>query len=160
MSHLESLIAEYFDWQGYIVRRNIKVGRLGHGGWEMELDIVGYDPTSNTVVHYEPSIDALNWGKREARYLKKFEAGRKYTFTEVFSWLPPETPLKQVAVFISRPREKNEIAGGILISIDELMSEIRAKVVERGPMCRNAIPEQYPLLRTLQMTHSGYYRAI
>ena len=160
MSHLESLIAEYLDWQGHIVRRNIKVGRLGHGGWEMELDIVGYHPPSNTVVHYEPSIDALSWEKREARYLKKFQAGRKYIFTEVFSWLPPDTPLKQVAVFISRPREKSEIAGGILISIDELMREIRAKVVECGPMCRNAISEQYPLLRTLQMTHSGYYRAI
>ncbi|MCA1617809.1 MAG: hypothetical protein LC795_00540 [Acidobacteria bacterium] len=160
MSHLESLIAEYLDWQGYVVRRNIKVGRLSHGGWEMELDIVGYHPASNTVIHYEPSIDALSWEKRKARYLKKFQAGRTYIFTEVFSWLPPETPLKQVAVFISRPREKNEIAGGILVSIDELMREIRAKVIERGPMCRNAISEQYPLLRTLQMTHSGYYKVI
>ncbi|MDT7543610.1 MAG: hypothetical protein QOE33_3514 [Acidobacteriota bacterium] len=160
MSHLESLIAEYLDWQGHIVRRNIKVGRLGHGGWEMELDIVGYHPTSGAIVHYEPSIDALSWEKREARYLKKFQAGRKYIFTEVFSWLPPETHLKQIAVFISRPRERNEIAGGTLISIDELMSEIRARVVESGPMCRSAISEQYPLLRTLQMTHSGYYRAV
>jgi hypothetical protein len=160
MSHLESLIAEYLDWQGYIVRRNIKVGRLSHGGWEMELDIVGYHPSSNTIFHYEPSIDALSWEKREARYLKKFNAGKKYIFTEVFSWLSPETPLKQVAVFISRPREKSEFAGGTLISIDELMSEIRAKVVTYGPMCRSAISEQYPLLRTLQMTHSGYYKAI
>ncbi len=160
MSHLESLIAEYLDWQGHIVRRNVKVGRLNHGGWEMELDIIGYHPGSNIVVHYEPSIDALSWEKREARYLKKFNAGRRYIFTEVFSWLPPETPLKQVAVFISRPREKKEFAGGALLSIDELMSEIRAKVIECGPMCRNAISEQYPLLRTLQMTHSGYNRAI
>jgi len=160
MSHLESLIAEYLDWQGHIVRRNIKVGRLGHGGWEMELDVVGYNPTLNTIVHYEPSIDALSWEKRDARYLKKFQAGKKYIYTEVFSWLSPETPLQQIAVFISRPREKNEIAGGILISIDELMSEIRAKVIERGPMCSNAISEQYPLLRTLQMTHSGYYKVI
>ncbi|HYH86159.1 MAG TPA: hypothetical protein VEX60_11945 [Pyrinomonadaceae bacterium] len=160
MSHLESLLDEYLDWQGHIVRRNIKVGRLSHGGWEMELDIVGYHPTSNTIVHYEPSIDALSWEKREARYLKKFQAGKKYIYTEVFSWLPPITPLKQIAVFISRPRERNKIAGGTLISIDELMSEIRAKVIERGPMCRNAISERYPLLRTLQMTHSGYFKAI
>jgi hypothetical protein len=160
MSHLESLIIEYLDWQGYIVRRNIKVGRLDHGGWEMELDIVGYHPVLNTIVHYEPSIDGLSWEKRAARYFKKFQAGRNYIFTEVFTWLPPETPLKQIAVFVSRPRERNEIAGGKLISIDELMSEIRAKVVERGPMCSKAISEQYPLLRTLQMTHSGYYKAL
>jgi hypothetical protein len=42
MSHLETLIAEYPDWQGFLVKRNTKVGRLGHGGWETELDIVGY----------------------------------------------------------------------------------------------------------------------
>jgi len=40
VSHLEDLLCEYYEWQGYIVRRNIKVGRLGHGGWEGELDIV------------------------------------------------------------------------------------------------------------------------
>jgi len=44
MSHLESLIVEYLDWQGYLVRRNTKVGRLKHGGWEMELDVIGYNP--------------------------------------------------------------------------------------------------------------------
>jgi hypothetical protein len=28
MSHLENLIAEYYDWKGYLVKRNIKVGKL------------------------------------------------------------------------------------------------------------------------------------
>jgi len=70
LSHLEALIAEYLDWQGYLVKKNIKVGRLNHGGWEMEVDIVGYNPKSGSLVHYEPSIDALTWEKREARYKK------------------------------------------------------------------------------------------
>jgi hypothetical protein len=61
MSHLETLVAEYLEWQGYLIRRNTKVGRLKHGGWEMELDIVGYHPKSLELVHYEPSIDALSW---------------------------------------------------------------------------------------------------
>ncbi len=85
MSHLESLIAEYLDWQGFIVKTNIKVGRLKHGGWEMELDILGYHPRSGALVHYEPSIDALSWEKREARYKKKFAAGRNYIFSDVFT---------------------------------------------------------------------------
>jgi hypothetical protein len=46
MSHLEDLLCEYYQWQGYIVRRNIKVGRLDHGGWEGELDIVAYHPVT------------------------------------------------------------------------------------------------------------------
>jgi len=56
MSHLEALIAEYYDWKGYLVKRNIKVGRLKHGGWEMELDVVAYDPNTKHLIHLEPSF--------------------------------------------------------------------------------------------------------
>jgi hypothetical protein len=160
MSHLETLIAEYLEWQGFLIRRNTKVGRLAHGGWEMELDVVGFHPETGALVHYEPSIDALSWEKREARYKKKFDAGRKYIFKEMFSWLPASTQLQQVAVFVSHPRGRDTIEGGIIISVDQLMAEIRAKVVAYGPMVSNAIPEQYPLLRTIQMSHVGYCRAI
>jgi hypothetical protein len=97
MYHLETLIAEYLEWQGYLVRRSTKVGRLKHGGWEMELDIVAFHPKTQDLVHYEPSIDALSWEKREARYAKKFEAGKRYILTELFSWLPPATRIRQIA---------------------------------------------------------------
>ena len=160
MYHLESLIAEYLDWQGFIVKTNIKVGRLKHGGWEMELDILGYHPRSGALVHYEPSIDALSWEKSEARYKKKFAAGRNYIFSDVFTWLSPQTPLQQIAVFVSHPKGRDHIAGGTIVSIDELMAEIRAKVVECGVMSGNAIPEQYPLLRMVQLSHVGYHKAI
>lgn len=160
MSHLEALISEYLDWQGFLVRRNLKVGRLAHGGWEMELDIIGFHPGTRELVHYEPSLDALSWDKREARYLKKFEAGRKYIFSDVFPWLPPTTSLRQIAVFTSHPPGRDAIAGGEIMSVDEFMAMVRAKVIACGPMVRNAIPEQYQLLRTLQLSHVGYMRAI
>ena len=73
MTHLETLTAEYLDWQGYLVMRNKKVGRLKHGGWEMELDTVGYHPKSEDLVHYEPSIDAKTWKAREGRYKRRRE---------------------------------------------------------------------------------------
>jgi len=161
VTHLESLIAEYLDWQGYIVKRNVRVGRLSHGGWEMELDIVGYHPRSGDLVHYEPSLDAQSWQKREARYRKKFEADRRYIYSDrLFSWLSPDTPLKQVAILVRHPRDRDRIAGGLLISIDELMAEIRTEIVRCGKMARNAVPEQYPLLRTVQLTHVGYHGAV
>jgi hypothetical protein len=160
MSHLESLIAEYLDWQGYIVKRNIKVGRLSHGGWEGELDIVGYRPRPQSLIHYEPSIDGWSWKKREERYEKKFGAGKNYIYSEVFPWLRPAIPLKQIAVLVSHPKARDRIAGGVIVSVDELMAEIRREVVSRGIMASNAIPEQYPLLRTVQLTHIGYYKAI
>jgi hypothetical protein len=160
MYHLESLIAEFLEWQGYLVRRNVKVGRRAAGGWEMELDIVGFDPQSRDLVHYEPSIDALSWAKRELRYERKFRAGRKYILSDLFSWLPEETVLRQVAVFPSRGKERDSIAGGTVLSIDELVADIRSKVMACGPMYRNAIPETYPLLRTIQMATVGYQRIV
>jgi hypothetical protein len=41
------------------------------------------------------------------------------------------------------------------MSIDELMAEVRAKMIARGIMVENAIPEQFPLPRTLQLSHVG-----
>lgn len=160
MTHLESLIAEYLDWQGYLVKSNIKVGRLALGGWEMELDIIGYHPKSNHLVHCEPSLDAFSWEKREVRYKNKFEAGRRYIFSDIFAWLPPSTPLQQIAVFVNRPKDRDAIAGGVIISIDEFMAEVRGEIVSRGVLAHDAIPEQYPLLRTIQLTDVGYYRKI
>jgi hypothetical protein len=54
------------------------VEKLAHGGWEMELDVVAFNPQINQILHIEPSLDANSWDKREARFTKKFEAGRKY----------------------------------------------------------------------------------
>lgn len=160
MSHLESLIVEYLDWQGYLVRRNTKVGRLKHGGWEMELDVIGFNPHSGDLVHYEPSVDAHTWETREMRYKKKLDAAKKLIFLEVFSWLPPETPLRQIAVFPSHPKDRHTIAGAQILSIDELMAEIRSKIIGCSVMRSNAISENYPLLRVLQLSHCGYNKVI
>ena len=145
MSHLEALIIEYLDWKGYLVRRNTKVGRLKHGGWEMELDVIAYHPHNGDIVHYEPSIDALSWGKREGRYKKKIEAAQKYIFAEVFSWVKADTAIRHIAVFPTHPQNRHQIAGAEIQSIDELMSEIRSSVCEWGPANRRAISESYLL---------------
>ncbi len=160
MSHLESLIAEYLEWEGFLIKQNTKVGRLAHGGWAMELDVVGFHPQTRALVHYEPSMDSNSWEKREKRYQKKFRLGREFILKELFSWLPSDTDIEQIAVFASHPDGRDNIAGGRIISIDELMAEIKSKVMECGPLRRNAIPEQYPLLRTIQMSHVGYSKLI
>ena len=160
MSHLEDLIAEYYDWQGYLVKRNVKVGKLAHGGWEMELDVVAYDPHGKHLIHLEPSIDAHSWATREQRFLKKFGAGEKYIFADVFTWLGIDTPIDRVAILISHPKGRNSVAGARIQSIDELASEIRSKISSRGIMAKNAIPEQYPLLRTIQLLLCGYYKVM
>jgi hypothetical protein len=160
MAHIEDLLAEYLDWKGYLVKRNFKVGRLKHGGWEMELDVMAYHPITNDLVHYEPSLDADAWTQREKRYHKKFVAGRKYILSDVFKWLPKRTKIRQIAVFNSHPANRNEIAGGTIQSVDELMAEIRTDIMRQGLMAKKAIPEQFPRLRTLQLSHCGYYKLV
>lgn len=160
MSHLEDLVAEFFDWKGYLVKRNIKVGRLAHGGFEMELDIVAYHPHLGHLMHAEPSLDADTWAVRERRFLKKFAAGQKYIFQEVFTWLDRTMPIDQVAILVSHPRGRDTLAGCRLQSVDEFVAEVRGEVLTCGVASRSAIPEQYPLLRTMQLSHSGYHRVV
>ena len=123
----------------------------------MELDVVGFHPKTGDLIHLEPSLDALSWEKRENRYRKKFEAGRKYILRELFSWLPQETRLRQFAIFISHPKGRETLGGGSVLSIDEFMAEVAERIRNRGKMSTDAIPEQFGLLRTLQLYISGYY---
>ena len=44
-NHLESLVAEWYEFRGYFVRRNIRVGKRSKGGYECELcvkNVTGY----------------------------------------------------------------------------------------------------------------------
>ncbi len=117
MNHLEKLVRQFYEWRGYIVRGNVKVGKLSHGGWAGELDIVAYYPEKDKqhLIHLEPSIDAHSWAKREERFQKKFTMGRRYIYQEVFSWLDASTPLEQVALLVRAPRPT--LTGGRVVSI-------------------------------------------
>lgn len=160
MSHLEELIYQYYDWKGYVVRKNVKVGRLKHGGWAGELDIVAFRHQDSHLVHIEPSIDALSWDKREMKMRKKFEVGQKYIYKEVFPWLHSTVTLEQIAILVSQKKGMEKIAGGKLMSIDEFIKRVKEDVYKTGIMAKSAIPEQYSLLRTIQMTICGYYQPV
>ena len=80
-------------------------------------------------------------------------------FKTVFPWLDPQTPVERIAVLVSHPTGRDHICGAKIQSIDELMVTIGEKVRLCGIMAKSAIPEMYPLLRTIQLTVCGYYRA-
>ena len=50
------------------------------------------------------------------------------------------------------PKDRQQIAGGKIVSTDELMAENRRTVKQEGIMALGAVPEQYLLPRTLQHT--------
>ena len=58
VNHLEQLVAEWYEYQGYFVRKNVLVGKRAKGGYECELDIVAFNPATKKLVHIEPSLDA------------------------------------------------------------------------------------------------------
>jgi hypothetical protein len=160
VTHLEQLIAEYYDWKGFLVKQNVMVGRREAGGWDMELDVVAYQPHDGRLVHIEASLDAHSWEKREERYAKKFTLGERYILKEVFTWLPPETSIERIAIFPSIPKDRTHIAGARLDSIDGFVKTIRDEISVGKVMAKQAIPEQYPLLRTMQLTVLGYHRRL
>ena len=131
---------------------------MPHGGWAGELNIVAYHPQTEHLVHIEPSIDAHSWKKREERFEKKFRLGREYIYEDVFSWLSPETPLHQIAMLVTSSRK--DLCGATVVSIDEFMRQIKDEIQQQGIMAKNAIPEEYDLLRTIQMAINGYYKIV
>ena len=151
-NHLEQLVAEWLEFKGYFVRRTVKVGRLPHGGFEGELDIVAYHPIDNHLMQIEPSIDAHTWEKREHRFAKKFAAGTKYIISEILPWLPHNKRFEQWAVLWASDRNHAEVGGGKVVPIWRLYRMIAKDILAIGNAKGNAIPEQFPLLRTMQYT--------
>ncbi len=151
-NHLEQLVAEWLEHKGYFVRRNVKVGKLTHGGYKGELDIVAYHPINNHLIQVEPSIDAHTWERREQRFQTKFEAGRKYIIEEIFPWLPHNKTFDQWAVLWGSDRNHATVGGGKVIPIWKLYRMISRDIIAIGSPAGNAIPEQLPLLRTMQYT--------
>ena len=147
-NHLEQLIAEWYEFQGYFVRRNILVGKRPKGGWECELDIVAFHPEERKLVHLEPSLDANSWEIRERRYKRKFDAGRKH-IPNLFRGMNLPNTIDQIAVLLLASKKTHQtLAGGRIMLVQDVLKEIIAGLANRD-VYRNTIPEQFPLLRTI-----------
>ncbi len=155
---LEQLIAEWYEHRGYFVRRNVLVGKRAKGGYECELDVVAFHPHTRHLVQLEPSLDALSWEKREARFRRKFAAGRKYV-PDLFSGFKVPKNLEQIAVLMyASTVNVKQIGGGRLLLVPELLREILASLRDTHP-ARNAVPEHRPILRSLQLV-AAYRREL
>jgi hypothetical protein len=152
-NHLENLVAEWFEFQGFFVRKNIQVDPRPNGGYNCELDVVAFNPANGRLVHIEPSLDAYNWKKREARYRRKFEAGRKF-IPNLFPRLElPDIP-EQIALMVYGSKgDRTHLGGGKLVFIKEFMTEILTGI-RRRKLASSAIPQEFPLLRTLQFAEN------
>ena len=151
---LEQLVAEWYEYKGYFVRRNINVGILPRGGYECELDVVVFNPLNKHLVHIEPSMDASSWAQREARYRKKFRAGRRH-IPSLFVGLELPDQIEQIALLgYANRRNHATLAGGRIVLISDLLIEI-LQTIKDVPIPSSAIPEDKPLLRMLQFVSAN-----
>src|SRR5260221_14177415 len=72
MNFLEQLTAEWYAYNGYFVRTNVKLGKRARGGWTGEMDVLAVRPSEDELVHVETSMDAWSWKKRREIFTRKF----------------------------------------------------------------------------------------
>lgn len=159
MNHLEQLVSEWYEYRGYFVRRNVRVEKRTAGGYEGELDVVALHPESKHLVHIETSMDALSWERREDRFKRKFALGRKYV-PALFSGMSVPSDIEQIVLLgYGGKGGRTTLAGAKILLIAELLGEVFVRLRSTS-MHREAIPEQYPLLRTLHFVvqHREYLR--
>lgn len=148
-NHLEQLIAEWYEYQGYFVKRNVLVGKRPKGGYECELDVVAFHPGTQHLVHLEPSLDADSWAVRECRFQKKFDAGKKY-IKDLFNGLPMPEHIEQIAVLVFAGSVNHPtLGGGRVLIADQLIEDIFMSLKDKR-LESNAIPEQLIILRSFQ----------
>jgi hypothetical protein len=150
MNHLEQLVAEWLQYNGYFVRSSVLVGRRPKGGFEGELDVVAIHMGRKHLIHVECSLDADAKKKREQRFSDKFARGRKF-IAQVFVGLPVDADtLDSVAVLQFPNKKMSQLGGGRLLHTRDLIHEIFAGLAGKSP-ASGAVPANLPLLRTLQL---------
>lgn len=149
MNFLEQLVAEWYEYQGYFVRRNALVGRRANGGWDCELDVVAFHPGRKHLIHVEPSMDTYSWAQREKRYSVKFLAGRKH-IPKMFEGLKIPKCIQQVALFgYGSKKNHPTLCGAEVWLVSDLLSEI-TDALRPKKVANAAVSEQFPILRTIQ----------
>jgi hypothetical protein len=160
MNFLEELVGEWYEYNGFFVRKNIKFGgpagksRGGHMG---EIDVAAFDPKTGTLIHIETSADAYTQEARQKRFVKKFSTAADH-YKILFDF--PIKEVKQIVIVGYSKNQKNfdwRLADNSRIEIKDIPSfilEICDRVGKIDPMAK-AIPESLPLLRAIQ--HSAFY---
>jgi hypothetical protein len=151
MNFLEQLVGEWYEYQGYFVRKNIRFGRRKAGGWTGEIDVLAiYPERPGELTHIETSMDADSWSQRIQRFSRKCNDAKSH-LEEI---LPIQFHIvRQVAVVLNNPSPATKDKLGDLPfeikSIPDLIFEI-TKVLQNKDPLKETVPESFPILRALQ----------
>jgi len=150
MNFLESLVAEWYEYNGYFIRSNPRTRKRQKGGWDVELDILAYSTSDQRLIHIETSSDANSWQERKDRFLKK-----KFILSheEYESLIGSSVKSIEKIAIVGWRSTKNDLNWGDEIKVQlipQLLEEITTKLKETSPL-KQAVPESFPLLRAMQM---------
>ncbi|MBS1618817.1 MAG: hypothetical protein JST76_09880 [Bacteroidetes bacterium] len=155
MNHLESLLAEWYEIQGYLVTRNIKIDKRDKGGYNSEIDVLAFHPKKNEWIQIETSMDTYSWPKRIERIEKKFKHARDFVAKEYGE--KAAIGLKQEFVLVYGNADDKKLKRGSIILAKYKIQEILKFIeTEHSEIDRELISENYPLLRTLQFANHYY----
>lgn len=148
MNFLEQLLAEWYQYKGYYVRQNIRIGKRTQGGYAGEIDILAYDPKTKIIIHIEASSDTYSWETRKEKFERKFRVAKEeipFLFQD-FEY----KEIQQKAIFLFGAKSREEIGGGKLYLASDIMQEIYNDLKDKS-ILKEIVPENFMLLRTIQV---------
>ncbi len=147
-NYLVELVAEWYEFQGYLVRRNVAAQASNKSG-TTELDVIAVHTGHSEVVHVEASMDSDSWQKRDKRFRAKFRAGQ-VLFDELAAGMKKKPRFRQRALLVyARTLRRRTLGGGELVLLPQFLHEIVERLVELR-IDKQIVPEHLPLIRTLQ----------
>ena len=117
----------------------------------MELDVLAYQASTQSLLHVETSGDAVSWAERKARFLgKKFVLSRT-EYQEVLGC--PIEHVRRLAIVSWAASPKADLDWGEdveVLTIPRFFAQITSHLKDRD-FTREAVPEGYPILRAIQL---------
>jgi hypothetical protein len=151
LNFLEQLAAEWYEYSGYFVRTNIRTRKRDKGGWDMELDVLAYMPSTKELLHIEPSGDADSWAERKNRYLKKKFILTKEEYIKIIE--ADVSSIRRIAIVGQTRTTTTDLNWGegiVVVLIPDFIKTITSTLKGRNPMSES-VPEGFPILRSMQM---------
>jgi len=150
MSFLESLVAEWYEYNGYFVRSNPRIRKRQKGGYDVEFDVLVYSPSDQRLIHIETSGDAYSWQERKDRFLKKKFILSPEEYESLIGSSVKSIEKIAIVGWNSTKCDLNWRNDIKVLLIPELLEEITTKLRETSPL-KQAVPESFPLLCAMQM---------
>lgn len=153
MNFLEELVAEWYEYNGYFCRTNIRFGKTSHGGHIGEIDVIAYHPKTYEFIHIECSSDSWSWDKKRKVFKKKFNNASKH-YEQEFPF--KKSIIKKIAITgYSEPRinkeKKLNFGSGIeVILVPDFVGYVAQKISKLDPWTTGINENTYPLLRAVQ----------